>query len=378
MTTSYGVLYYAFPVLAPAISADTGWSLWAVTAAFSAAQVVTAVAGAGVGRLLERVGPRTVMTAAALIGTAATAGMALAPGLWGFAAAWLCAGAAMSGLFYPPAFAALTAWFGAARTTAVTVLTLVAGLSSTVFAPLTAALEAGLGWRGAYLVLAAILLVVVAPLHGFALTPPWPAASRHARSRGGPNIVRTIAQRRFLALTAALTLGAFGVYAVVVNQVPLLQARGFDTATAAWVLGVGGIGQVLGRLAYLPLEARTGARGRAVLVLAGCAATTGLLAAVPGPAAAVLLLGLLAGVARGAFTLLQATAVADRWGTERYATLNGILHTPLMLAIALAPWAGAALAGPLGGYPALFAALAAIGGLGAVAALATRPAPGRG
>jgi hypothetical protein len=33
---SWGVLYYAFPVLAPSIAADTGWSVSAVTAAFSA------------------------------------------------------------------------------------------------------------------------------------------------------------------------------------------------------------------------------------------------------------------------------------------------------------------------------------------------------
>ncbi len=33
--TSWGVLYYALPVLAPAIAADTGWSIPGVTGAFS-------------------------------------------------------------------------------------------------------------------------------------------------------------------------------------------------------------------------------------------------------------------------------------------------------------------------------------------------------
>jgi hypothetical protein len=67
--------------------------------------------------------------------------------------------------------------------------------------------------------------------------------------------------------------------------------------------------------------------------------------------------------------------VADRWGTGDYATLSGLLHTPLMLAVALAPWAGAALAGPLGGYPAVFALLAALAAVGALLAPATRVAP---
>ena len=60
---------------------------------------------------------------------------------------------------------------------------------------------------------------------------------------------------------------------------------------------------------------------------------------------------MLAGAARGIFTLLQATAVTDRWGTAYYGRLNGVLSAPSTLATALAPWAGAALAVPLGGYP---------------------------
>jgi hypothetical protein len=43
--TGWGVVYYAFPVLAPRIAHDTGWSLDATTAAFSAALLVSALAG---------------------------------------------------------------------------------------------------------------------------------------------------------------------------------------------------------------------------------------------------------------------------------------------------------------------------------------------
>ena len=63
---------------------------------------------------------------------------------------------------------------------------------------------------------------------------------------------------------------------------------------------------------------------------------------------------MLAGAARGVFTLLQATAISDRWGAAHYGRLNGLLSAPALLATALAPWAGAALAQTLGGYPAVF------------------------
>ena len=64
---SWGVLYYAFPVLAPSISADTGWPVAAVTAAFSAGLVVSGLVGIASGRLLDRIGPRPVMTAGSIL-----------------------------------------------------------------------------------------------------------------------------------------------------------------------------------------------------------------------------------------------------------------------------------------------------------------------
>ena len=56
--TSWGILYYAFPVLSGRISAATDWSPPTVTAAFSAGLVVSSVAGVGVGRWIDRHGPR--------------------------------------------------------------------------------------------------------------------------------------------------------------------------------------------------------------------------------------------------------------------------------------------------------------------------------
>jgi MFS family permease len=67
-----------------------------------------------------------------------------------FVASWALVGVAMAGVFYPPAFAALTRWWGPRSGVALTALTLAAGLASTIFAPLTAALAGPFGWRGAY------------------------------------------------------------------------------------------------------------------------------------------------------------------------------------------------------------------------------------
>ena len=146
-----------------------------------------------------------------------------------------------------------------------------------------------------------------------------------------------------------------------------------STNGAAWALGLGGLGQVLGRLGYRHLVTATSVRARGVLVLALVAGTTVLLAVLPGPAALLIAAAMLAGAARGVFTLLQATAISDRWGATHYGRLNGLLSAPALLATALAPWAGAALAQTFGGYPAVFGVLAGLAALGAILAAGSIP-----
>ena len=102
VTVSYGVLYYAFTVLAPVISADTGWSPTAVTTAFSVGSLTGALAGIAAGRLLQRRGPRLVMTAGSLVGAGAVAVVGLAPSYPVFVVGWLLVGLASAGTFYHP------------------------------------------------------------------------------------------------------------------------------------------------------------------------------------------------------------------------------------------------------------------------------------
>jgi MFS family permease len=361
--TSWGVLYYAFPVALASITADTGWSATAATAAFSAGLVVSALAGIPIGRWLDRYGPRRVMTGGSLLAVPATVAIALSPAFGWFLAAWLVAGVAMAAVFYQAAFAALTRWYGDRRVQAITAVTLVAGLSSTIFAPLTHALLDHLDWRTTYLVLAAVLAAVTVPLHALALTPPWPPSGAHAphgaavRRRRLPDEVRTPG---FVLLAAALTLTAFGLYAASLTLIPLLTGRGLPAGLAATTLGLLGAGQLLGRIGYAPLTARTSPTGRTVVIIAVSALTIALLASLTGPPALLVAAAIAAGAARGAGTLLQATVVADRWGTTRYGTLSGLFSAPITAASALAPWGGTALAELTGSYPAAFWVLAAL------------------
>ncbi|WP_411077978.1 MFS transporter [Streptomyces sp. cmx-10-25] len=358
--TSWGVLYYAFPVLNPAITDTTGWPASLTTAGFSAALIVSAVVGIYVGRVLDRRGPRAVMTAGSVLGPLSLLIVAIAPNLVVFTAGWLLAGASMAATFYPPAFAALTRWWAPDHIRALTIVTLAGGLASTVFAPLTAILAEHYSWRATYALLAAILAALTIPTHARALRAPWPPAPDVSTHRPATGLDPTVRSRAFWMLAVTFTLSAFAMYAVVITLVPLLLERGYSTTQAAWALGLGGVGQVLGRTLYAALARHTGVLTRTATLVGLGGLTTAALALAPGPYGLLVVLSVLAGIVRGNLTLLQATAVTDRWGTSHYGRLSGLLVTPAHAAAALAPFAGAILAAPLGGYGPLFALLATI------------------
>lgn len=375
---SYGVIYYAFPVLASQVAASTGWSRTAVTLAYSAGNLAGALAGIPAGRLLHRYGPRAVMTTASVLAAASVAAIAAAPSYGWFLAAWLAAGFASAGLFYPPAFAALTAWYGPQRVRALTTLTLAAGFASTIFAPLTSTLASHLTWRGTYLTLAVVLAAVTIPAHALFLRPAWSPGGAGSSPGTASRDRQVLTSKAFLQMTTAATLCAFAQYAALVNLVPLLEGRGLSAYLAAWGLGLGGAGQVAGRLCYRFLaSSRLGTRGRTAAVIAAGAVATLILGLLPGPAALLLAVAVIAGAVRGVFTLTEATLVTDYWGPERYAVLNGVFNAPLVAAGAIAPAAGAGIAAAAGSYPALFAVLALAAAGGAVLAV-TAPAPGQG
>jgi MFS family permease len=293
--------------------------------------------------------------------------------LW-FVAAWLVAGLAMGAVLYPPAFAALTRWHGPDPVRALTILTLAGGLASTVFAPLTAALAAHLDWRATYLVLAAILAAVTIPAHWFGLREPWPPRPEPGRADTDPR--HTARSGAFLALTVALSLAALATFAALINLVPLLAERGISTGIAAVAVGLGGAGQVVGRLGYAAIMRHTTVLTRTLAILAALGVTTAALGVLT-TAVALIVGAVVAGMARGVFTLLQATAVTDRWGRRYYGHLTGLLSAPMTITMALAPFAGAALAGLLGSYHTTFLVLGALAAVAAALSLLTIPRPER-
>ncbi|SMY12671.1 MFS transporter [Brevibacterium jeotgali] len=358
---SWGLLYYSLPVAVAPISEETGWSHTVITAALSAGLIVSALAGIRVGRLLDRQSPRAVMTTGSLVGVGAMLLVAWSPNLVMFFVAWVVAGFAQSAVLYPPAFAVITRWYGPRRVGPLTTVTLVGGLASTVFAPLVASLIDQLGWRMSYVVVAGILAVTTVPLHALFLNSRWTDASA-ARAEENPTAtIRAVTRsRQFITLQITMATATFTLFAVTINIIPMFLERGMSYGTAAWALGLIGAGQVVGRLGYPQFARVTSARARTVVIFAAGAAGLWALALLPGPVWLLIVVAVLAGAVRGCHTLLQATAVSDRWGTQNFGTINGVFTAPMTFVGAFAPVAGPAVAGLLNGYPMMAVVMAVL------------------
>lgn len=372
-TISWGIIYYSFPVFLRAMELDLGTSQVAVTGALSVALAVSALAAVPIGRWLDRYGPRVLMTAGSCLATALLLAWSRVENLGALYAVWCLMGLAMASTLYEPAFAAVVQWFPRHRDRALLVVTLAAGLASTIFMPLAAWLLGRFGWRTATEMLAAFLAVTTIPIHALVLR-----AAHHRPSpdpeADGP-VGRSVPLRAaltatvFWALAGAFAVGVFAAVAITVHLIPYLTQRGYSAAYAAAIVGWIGAMQLLGRALFAPVAAWFGPRVAAgTIFLAQGAATALLTVAVPLPG--LLPVIVLLGATNGMATLARATAVAEIFGRRHYGSISGAIAAGANGARALGPVGASLLRVWLGGYERVFWAIAAALALAGFAVLA--------
>jgi hypothetical protein len=249
---------------------------------------------------------------------------------------------------YDAAFATLGRLYGQGARGAITDLTLFGGFASTVCWPLSAFLIETAGWRGACLAYAGLQLALALPVH-LTLLPRTPASSYVTAPLAGataacipsrpPSPVRDRLPV-FLLLAAALTLGAVIQGVVSVHLLVVLQARGADLAAAVALGALVGPSQVGARVVEKLLGGRFHPIWTMLVSVLLAALGLGLLwAGLPILAACLVPYG--AGV--GINSIARGTLPLALFGAEGYAVLMGRLATPMLVAGALAPSAGAFL-----------------------------------
>jgi predicted MFS family arabinose efflux permease len=265
---------------------------------------------------------------------------------------------------YEPAFAVLHRELGKDAPPAIARVTLMGGLASTFFVPLTYWLVTTLGWRSAALVLALLVLLLCAPI--FWKLPRQPQRSLPAAGFARAPLRAAMRQPAFWALLVTYAASALAFGAMTFHIIPLLLERGLTEAVAVALVTAIGPLQVAGRLGILLLWRDISARTLGRIITAGLPVSLLILIFTSGLTGA-LAFAMLYGVCNGLATILRGIAAAEFLGRDGFGAINGMLTTPASFAKAAAPALGGAIWVATGNYAALLwllfaaATLAAIG-----------------
>ena len=373
-TITWGILYYAFGVLLAPMERDMGWSRAQSTAAFSIALLLAAAGAVPAGRLVDRGRARVMMTLGSCAGTLLLVLWARVESLHALYLVWAGIGLTMATVLYEPAFAVLAKWFVHDRERGFTILTLAAGLASTIFNPISSWLAGWLGWRQAVLVLAGFMGATTIPMHALLLRP-HPRGDGEAStaasvpSASGPDVDARAALRTatFWFLALAFLIQSFAHAGISLHSVPMLIEWGYPPTFAATMIGLVGVMQVLGRLVFAPLRTRLSSRSVTMLILAFQSVSFLVLWGVHG------IYGLVAfvacfGISNGMATLVRASIVAELWGRTHYGAIAGALSVWSTLARAVAPVSIGIAYALGGGYRPVLVGLAILSALAVLSA----------
>ena len=254
-----------------------------------------------------------------------------------YLAVWTVLGLAMAANLYDAAFGSLGRIFGAAARRPITALTLAGGFASTVSWPATHFLTEALGWRGTYLVYAALLAFVAAPLHAFAL-PRGRAEAAAANDR------RACAGARLAAAWATLRPGSGGVCLLRLRALRHVGASAGDLyplrhrcRTVVFIGALFGPAQVGARLIEFAFGRDIHPLWVARFALSALLAGFVMLAlfGISTPTAAAF--ALMFGGANGLVTITRGAVPLALFGASGYGRLMGRLACPWLLMQAAAP-----------------------------------------
>ncbi len=350
-TIVWAALYYSFPALLLEWEKDLGWSKTELTGALTLALLVSAATAPFAGRIIDHGNGRALLTGSALLGAILLIMLSQVTQLWQFYAVWFLLGLAMAGCLYDACFAILTRTMGDKTKRAITLVTLVAGLAGTVSFPSANALAAAIGWRGALLVFAAVIMVIAAPLLWYACgkADNQPHTTLLPIGRKMEAGLRLIRSPLFWCLAICFIAMAFNHGVLINHLLPLLDERGVHKETAILAVSMIGPMQVSGRLAMMAAE-RHVSTGILFIActLAAAAASLSLYGAALIPALLVSFV-LFQGAGHGVISILRPVIIAEYLGKKDFGLIAGVLAAIYLVGYALGPTVGSFI-WEIGGY----------------------------
>lgn len=368
-TLAWASSYYLPAILADPIARDLGVSSNWIFAAFSASLVISAVLGPRIGRQIDLVGGRPVLTTSNLMLAAGLALLGASTTIPVLVLAWLLLGIGMGCGLYDAAFGALGRIYGNAARRPITGITLMAGFASTVGWPLTAWGLGGIGWRNTCFAWALAHILIGLPLNFFMLP-----AEKGAKATAATSIKPHIPIDRTMILLAFTFAAAWSVTGAMAAHMPrILEAAGATTVQAVAAGALFGPAQVVARIIeasflsrYHPLVSTrlaclTHPIGAAILAVVGGGASSAF--------------AIFFGLGNGILTIARGTLPLAIFGPQNYGYRLGLVGAPARMAQAMAPLAFGLMIDVMGSRVLIVSSALSLSALLALSLLRREPIP---
>jgi MFS family permease len=362
---------YSFSAFFPAFQAEFGASRAQVSLVFSIGALLWFSFGVPGGILADRFGPRGVCLAGALV---LAAGLAIAAHATSLVVLYGAFGLAVGigiGLCYVPSVAAVQHAFVQHRALASGIAVSGIGMGNLLVPILAAWIIGAYGWRQAYLVLAAGMLLLAVPA---ALALRGRPATRGEAGAGlaGMTLGEALRSAPFWMLYLVALLICVGFFVPMVHLVPYALDVGLSEAQGVSLVSLLGAGSIAGRFVVGAAADRLGH----VLALVGVGLGLGLMFLLWWVSRSYLPLAIFAvvyGSFYGGYVALAPTVCMDLFGPRALSAIIGALYTAAGIGTLVGPTFAGATFDAYGSYDAAILTCAALCFAGAaIAALMRR------
>ena len=313
---------YSFAAFFRAFQAEFGASRAEVSLVFSLCAFLYFLLGVPGGMLADRYGTRRV----ALTGVAfLVAGLVAASYARSVQVLYLTYSIGLGigiGLSYVPSVGAVQPWFEKRRVLASGIAVSGIGAANLLAPPLAAWWIEVLGWRDAYLALAAGTLV----LGGAAAAAIRNRPAGQARSTDGMTLHAALRSRNFWVLYVTLALAGFGVFMPLVHIAPYAVDAGHAESFGVWLVSLIGLGSLVGRFASGGIAERVGSLRSLALFFLGMALML-LLWWSSSAAAPLVVMAVGFGICYGGFVATFPAVVMELFGARSVSGIIGCIYT---------------------------------------------------
>lgn len=337
---------YTFSAFLEPLQRDFGASRGSISLVFSIAGFLYFALGIVSGPLADRIGSRPLAVAGMIL---TAAGLAAASAARSLVEVYLAYGLGVGlgvGCAYVPAIGAVQRWFVRRRGFASGLAVSGIGLGTLAMPPLASLLIGSVGWRGAYLVLGAIALVLGGGLslliendpkdRGLGPDGDPPRAPRAGTDAAGASVREAVRSTRFVGLYVSCLVCSFGAFVPFVHLVPYARDHGVAASSAALLLGTIGAGSTAGRFVLGALADRMGRDRSLIMVLIGMAFAMAIWA-VAANVWALAAFAFVYGAFYGGWVAVLPAVVMDHFGGRNVSGIIGMLYTSVAFGTLVGP-----------------------------------------